>query len=158
MKKQSRFSLIEILLVVAIITTLAVTVFVALDPTKRLKDTRDARRDEDVQNILIAIHKSIIESKGSLPSGLNTGMVETQIGTGVSGCAIATGGCNVVATACVDLTTTMVKYLKTIPIDPSEGTTYTSAKTGYSVQVDSNGIVTIKACGAEGSTNISVSR
>jgi hypothetical protein len=46
--------------------------------------------------------------------------------------------------------------LKTIPID--HYCTFTAAKTGYSVTVDANNIVTIKACGTEGATNISISR
>lgn len=152
------FTLIELLLVIAIIAALAITVFSALNPSQRLKDSHDARRTADVDTLLTSIHESIIDNKGTLPTGLSTGMAETQLGTGASGCAIATGGCSVVATACVDLTTPMVKYLKSIPVDPLGGVTYTAAKTGYSVTVDANNIVTIKACGTEGSTNISASR
>lgn len=152
------FTLIELLIVVAIISALAIAVFVALNPAQRLKDAKDARRTADADTILTAIHASIVDTKGSLPAGLTTSMAETQLGTGVSGCAIATGGCTVVAAACVDLTTPLAKYLKSIPIDPSGGTTYTAVKTGYSVAVDANNIVTIRACGTEGTTNIFVSR
>lgn len=155
---QKGFTLIELLIVIVIISALAVTVFVALNPVQRLKDSRDARRTSDVETLLTAIHEYIVDNKGSLPTGLTTGMAETQLGTGASGCAIATGGCSVVATACVDLTTPLAKYLKSIPVDPSGGTTYTAAKTGFSVTVDANNIVTIKACGTEGTTNISQSR
>lgn len=151
------FTLIELLIVIAIIAALAISVFVALDPATRIKEAKDARRQADADTILTAVHTSIVDSKGALPSGLSTGMAETQLGTGASGCAIATGGCSVVATACVNLATPLDKYLKSMPIDPSGGTTYTAAKTGYSVTVDSNNIVTIKACGAE-NTTISVSR
>ncbi len=157
-KQQKGFTLIELLIVVAIIAALAIAVFVALNPAQRLKDAKDARRTADADTILTAIHASIVDTKGALPTGLTTGMAETQLGTGVTGCAIATGGCAVVATACADLSTSLVKYLKSIPIDPSGAATYTSAKTGYSVTVDTNNIVTIKACGVEGATNISVSR
>lgn len=155
-KQQNGFTLIELLIVIAIIATLAIVVFVALNPAQRFKDTRDARRTADVATILTAIHASIVDNKGTLPSGLSTSMAETQLGTGATGCAIATGGCSVVATACVNLATPLVAYLKSIPIDPT--TTFTAAKTGYSVTVDANNIVTIKACGTEGSTNISISR
>jgi prepilin-type N-terminal cleavage/methylation domain-containing protein len=150
------FTLIELLIVIAIIATLAVVVFVALNPALRFRDTRDARRTADVQTLLTAIHASIVDNKGALPSGLTTSMAETQIGTGSSGCAISTGGCSVVATACVNLTTPLTAYLKTIPIDPTS--TFNATRTGYSVTVDANNIVTIKACGTEGSSNISVSR
>jgi prepilin-type N-terminal cleavage/methylation domain-containing protein len=149
------FTLIELLIVIVIIATLAIVVFVALNPAQRFKDARDARRVTDVETILTAIHASIVDNKGTLPTGLTTSMVESQLGTATTGCTIATGGCAVVgATACVDLTTPLVKYLKTIPID-SNGT---AALTKYSVVVDANNIVTIKACGTEGTTNISASR
>ena len=153
--KNKGFTLIELLIVIAIIATLAVVVFVALNPAQRLKDSRDARRTSDVDTILTAIHASIVDNKGTLPAGLTAGMTEAQLGTG-TGCTIVTGGCAVATVACLDLTTPLVKYLKSLPIDPT--TTFTSAKTGYSVIVDTNGIVTVKACGTEGATYISASR
>ena len=147
------FTLIELLIVVVIIAILAIVVLVALSPAQRFKDARDAHRYSDVETILTAIHESIVDNKGTLPTGLTTS--ESQLGTAVTGCTIATGGCAVVgATACVDLTTPLVKYLKTIPIDPNG----TAALTKYSVVVDANNIVTVKACGTEGSVNISASR
>lgn len=157
-KKQSGFTLIELLVVIAIIAALAVVVYSALNPVKRLQDAKDSRRTADVDTILTSIHQSIVDNKGTLPAGLSTNMAETQIGTGATGCAIATGGCAAAATACVDLTTPLAKYQKSAPIDPLGGTTYTAAKTGYTVTVDANNIVTIKACGTEGTTNISASR
>ena len=156
------FTLIELLIVVAIISALAIAVFVALNPAQRLKDAKDARRTADANTILTAVHASIVDTKGSLPAGLTTGMLETQLGTGTAAqCSpVVTGGCSVAATtACVNLATPLVKYLKSMPISPDSGaTTYTAINTGYSVIVDANNIVTIKACGTEGTTNISASR
>jgi len=153
----SGFTLIELLIVIVIISALAVTVFVALNPVQRLKDSRDARRTSDVETILTAVHQYIVDNKGSFPLGLSTNMAETQLGSAATGCAIATGGCSVVATACVDLSTPLNKSLKSIPVDPLGGS-YTASRSGYSVTVNTNNIVTIKACGTEGSTNISQSR
>ncbi len=151
------FTLIELLLVIAIIAVLAVTVFVALDPGKRLKDAKDSRRLSDINTILTAVHEYIIDNKGSLPTGLTTGMNEKQLGTAVSGCNTTNnGGCSVAATGdCVDLTTPLTKYLKSMPADPGTGS---ASLTHYTVQVDSNNIVTVKACEAEGGSNLSVSR
>jgi prepilin-type N-terminal cleavage/methylation domain-containing protein len=155
-RTQHGFTLIELLLVIAVIAALAVTVFVALNPAKRLKDSRDARRQTDVETLLSAIHTYIIDYKGALPTGLTAGMVEKQIGTATSGCTSSTGGCAVIAAAdCVNLTTPLVPYLKSIPLDPNVGT---AALTRYSVIVDTNGIVTVKACGTEGTVNIATSR
>src|SRR3989344_8708718 len=100
------FTLIEVLIVVTVIALLSVSVFVALDPAKRVKDAKDSRRTTDVNSILTAVHEYIIDNKGALPTGLTTGMVEKQLGTAGTGCAIATGGCSVAgATDCVDLAT-----------------------------------------------------
>jgi prepilin-type N-terminal cleavage/methylation domain-containing protein len=155
LKNKKGFTLIELLLVIVIISILAVTVFVALNPSKRIKDAKDDRRLADMDTILSAVHASIIDSKGALPTGLTTGMAEKQLGTAVTGCTLATGGCAVAGNAdCVDLTTPMVKYLKTIPIDPDG----TAALTKYSIVVDANNMVTVRACAAEGGTNLSISR
>lgn len=151
--KQSGFTLIELLLVIAIISALAVVVFVSLNPAQRLSDSRNARRTADIDSILSAIHSSIVDNKGKLPAGLTT--TEQQLGTAGSGCVVSTGTCSVTTAACLDMSTTMVKYLKTIPIDPSLASTSTT--TNYSVVVDVNNIVTVKACGAE-ATPITVSR
>src|SRR6266516_1118957 len=148
------FTLIELLVVITIISALAVTVFVALNPGQRLRDARDARRTSDVDSILTAIHQYIVDNKGLSPTGLST--TETQLGTGGTGCGITTGSCNVTADACLNLATPLAKYLKTVPVDPLNGT---DATTKYSVVQDANGLVTVRACGTgtgttEGITNI----
>jgi hypothetical protein len=96
------------------------------------------------------IHEYIVDNKGNLPTGLSTGMAETQLGTGATGCAMTQSSCVVAAAACVNLATPLAKYLKNMPVDP--GATYSATTTGYSITVDSNNIVTIKSCGAEGTT------
>ncbi len=150
------FTLIELLIVIVIIATLAVVVFVALNPAQRFQDARNARRTSDVNTILTAVHAYIVDNGGSLPSGLSTGMSQVQLGSASSGCAISTGGCSVTASSCTNLATPLVKYLKTIPVDPSLSSSSTS--TGYGIVVDANNIVTVTACRAEGSTTISASR
>lgn len=164
-KNQKGFTLIELLLVVTIIAVLAVAVFAALNPAQRLRDSKNAKRAADVDTILTAIHQAIVDNKGQLPTALTAlgTNVEAQLGTAASGCALtsATQGpsCNTRA-ACVDLTDSgdainLTKYLNRMPIDPTgyEGNSSTSpdasasaAKTNYSVVVDANGIVTVKAC------------
>lgn len=73
----------------------------------------------------------------------------------VSGCTISTGDCYVSEDSCIDLTTPLVKYLKSIPLYPQNGT---DGKTQYSIITDANGLVTVRACGTEGAINISASR
>lgn len=146
------FTLIELLVVISIIALLSVVVFVALNPVKRFQDARNSRRWSDVDNILTSVHEYIVDNGGSLPAGLTTSMVEKQLGT------CATGGatlCSTAATACVDLSTPLAKYLKSMPIDSQTGA---AATTAYSVIVDANNIVTVKACSAENGATVSMSR
>jgi prepilin-type N-terminal cleavage/methylation domain-containing protein len=163
-KNSHGFTLIELLIVITIIATLAVAVFVALNPARRLKDAKDARRTSDVQTILTAIHSCIVDGKGTC-TGFPAGTLAiTQIGTAASGCdgvitPIGGAACTVAVAqaACLNLGGTgnpLEKYLKANPIDPDG----TAVKTKYTVEVDANGLVTVKACGAEGGTLISASR
>ncbi len=146
---QKGFTLIELLLVIAIIAILATVVIVALNPVKRLQDARNSRRYSDTDSILTAIHEYVVDNNGSLPAGVTT--TEQQLGTCVSGGAAV---CTTAAAACVDLSASLVKYLKTIPVDPLG----TAATTFYSVVKDANNIVTVKACDAEDGATITASR
>ena len=60
--KNKGFTLIEILLVVAILSVLLVVVFASLNPAQRLIDARNARRWNDVNQVLTAIHECIIDN------------------------------------------------------------------------------------------------
>src|SRR5260370_39769826 len=142
----SGFTLIELLIVIVIITALAVTVFFALNPVKRVKDAHDSRIAAYTETILTSIHEYIVDNNGSLPPAINPG----QLGTG--GVALAqgtmymigtcTGACNATAAnytpqvppapaayPCAGvpaanavnsttLATNLATYLKTLPIDP----------------------------------------
>jgi len=134
------FTLIELLVVIGIIAILATVVFVAIDPVKRFADARNSRRWSDVNNILTAVHEYIVDNDGAMPTGLTTGQAATEIGS-----------CG----SCDNLATPLNKYLKNMPQDPSGGS---AANTGYSVEVDSNNIITISSSNAENGETIEVSR
>lgn len=155
------FTLIELLVVITILAVLMVSVFVALNPAKRVRDAQDGRRRSDISSILTAIHEYSVDNNGSLPTGLSTTMTEKQLGIApFTACAIAAGPstCNVaLATDCVDLTTPLAAYLASMPIDPNGGTTGPGGLSRYSVIVNTNGIVTVKACNAS-TPPITVSR
>ncbi len=148
---QKAFTLIEILVVVVILSILSVSVFVALNPAKRVKDANDARRASNISSILTAIHEYIVDNDGQLPAGLTNGMSEKEIvASGVTtGCQLLTGTCNVALTGdCVTLTgaTVLDPYLASMPFDPSVSN---ANHTKYSVVVNTNGLVTVKACSAD---------
>lgn len=155
MKNRSGFTLIEILLVIGIIAVLATVVVVALDPLKRFQDARDARRHADIESISTAIAQYVIDNKGQFPSGVeNPGR---QLGTESGGCIFTDiHGCTTSnVDGCLDLSTDLARYLKDIPFDPRDGN---AARTGYMVELDSNNIVTVRACNPEVESEISVSR
>lgn len=150
---EGSFTLIELLVVITIISILAVVVFVALDPVKRFAGARNSRRWSDINTILTAVHESIANNEGSLPSGLSTSMSITQIGTANSGCN--TSCTTASASACVNLNGALARYLKSIPTDPDSGT---QSETGYYIYVNNNNIVTVGACTSENSETVEVSR
>lgn len=155
LKNRSGFTLMELLVVTSILAALAVVVFTALNPVQRIKEANDSRRQADVDSLLTSIHQYIVDNEGNLPAGMSTGMAEIQLGTDTSGCAVSSGGCAAVGTACLNLTSPLSSYLKTMPVDPVSGS---AGKTSYTVVVDSNNIITVRACGAQAATAILSSR
>lgn len=152
MSKQPGFTLLEILLTIGIIAVLATVVVVSLDPVERFKDARDSRRLADIESILSAVHQYVIDNQGSYPAGMDTS--ERQVGSASSGCSLS-GNCAVSTGECLDLDSSLERYLKNIPFDPENGS---SARTHYSVQLDDNNIVTVRACDSTDETIDSVSR
>src|SRR6266516_656537 len=143
-QQQTGFTLIELVIAIVIIASLAVVVFIALNPVKRLQDARDAHRQADVESVFRAIHQYIVD-KRNLPTGLVNDGIERQLGTGtaVQCSPITSGSCNVLPnTPCIDLSAPLGTYLKSMPLDPQTGTVVVS---GYSMSVDSNHIVTVNA-------------
>lgn len=144
MKSKKGFTLIEILLTIAVIAILAGIVIVAVNPFKQLMDARNTQRSADVTTILNAIYQYTVDEGGNLPATI------TSTPTAVC----ATGG---TCTGLVDLSvlTAGEKYLTALPKDPSTGT---ANSTGYNISKSANGRVTVSAPAAEGDATINVTR
>lgn len=71
------FTLLEILLVVAVITILAGIVILAINPGRQLAMARDAQRESDIKVILEGVYQYSIDHQGILPTPITT--VETEI-------------------------------------------------------------------------------
>ncbi len=109
------FTLLEVLLVIAIIGVLASIVIIALNPNKQLADTRNAQRKADVSAILNAVYQYDIDHS-SMPS--NTPTTTKEI-------CRDSGACS----GFVDLYSSLVpKYVVNLPIDPQASTTVSQSE------------------------------
>lgn len=148
MKKQNAFTLVELILVIAIIAVLAGAIFVAIDPARRLHEARNARRSSDIATILDALKKYQVDNGGAHYTTVNalTAGEYSQIGTDATGCNQSCDG-ETTQTACVNLSAIGDNYLSNIPLDPNGGT---AAQTDYALSRTTNGALTLVACGSEG--------
>jgi len=153
--QQKGFTLLEVLLVIALIAVLAGIVIVAINPAKQLAEGRNTQRRSDVTTILDATYQYAIDHAGGIPAIDAVTGTSQVIGTATTGCDTICAGQTTTA-ACLDLTSYLLPtYIVAIPFDPSTGS---AAKTYYYINKDANNRVTVGACSAENSATISVSK
>jgi len=147
-RRQAGFTLLEVLLVVAIIAILAGIVIIAINPGKNLGDTRNTQRSADVNTIINGVYQYSLDNNGTLPTGITT--TATEI------CATGSASC----TGLVDLSalTTNGKYVVSIPKDPQCSTVCAANGVGYKISKDANGRLIVTAPYAENSKTISVTK
>lgn len=162
--KQKGFTLIELLIVISVLGILAGIILVAVDPAKRLRQARDARRFSEVNAMLNAILNYTVDNKGTIPTAIDSSATDSQqLGTGATcevSCTAAEGGATLAA--CANLTSDLVdEYIAEIPVDPegSDGVnTYDAVRTGYWVNRTTSGRIVVGSCNAEETSTISVKR
>jgi prepilin-type N-terminal cleavage/methylation domain-containing protein len=153
------FTLIELLLVIVIISILVAAVLVAIDPAKRLADTRDSRRWEDMRSLLDTVLKYMVDNEGDYPNGIDATTTSSQVlGTSVSGCDTTCTATTTVS-ACLDFGPSAIglvgPYIAKIPFDPKTGS---NANTDYYINKTLDGRIKIGTCDPENFSEIYVER
>jgi len=154
-KNKKGFTLIEILIVMAIIAIIAGIVIVAVNPARQFAQARNTQRWAAVNSTLNAVHQNMIDNRGtfdftncnasSMPTASTT--ITKSGGVDICGCLVDT-------------------YMAALPVDPSDGsptggvTDCTAVyDTGYSIYQDStSGRISVFAPSAELNESIKVTR
>lgn len=144
------FTLIEILIVIALIAILAGAVIIALNPGRQFSQSRNSTRQTHVTSILNAVQQNAADNQG------NFSCAAGAIPAAATAMQSAAGGYNI----CSCLVT---NYVSALPFDPSAtGAHYTSCAdytTGYNISRDAaTGRITIAAPSAELGQTIAVTR
>ena len=136
------FTLMELILVMAILGILFTTLVVGLNPARQLAKARDTQRETDLFELLSVVYQYSSEHSGELPdtdgdpATSNFPTSSTCIGTGV--------GCFNLGAAGETGETVVPEYLAKMPKDPKTGT---GADTGYTIYVDENNHLIASASG-----------
>lgn len=152
-RSYSGFTIIELLVVVAIIAIIAVGAFVALNPTKRLGDSNDARRKADLISLARAIELYTADY-GTAPSQLVSAAI--QAGQKYVLCSSAsTLSCNGQSNSCRVVTDSnfIGPYLSSLPIDPAKTAT---TDTGYYITRSNTNTLVLGACTPYSSSAVEV--
>ncbi|MBI4087502.1 MAG: prepilin-type N-terminal cleavage/methylation domain-containing protein [Candidatus Liptonbacteria bacterium] len=144
------FTLIEVVISVAIITLLTVAAIVILDPARQFAKSRNTQRWSDVNVILNAVGQNTVDNRGtfSCSSGgiptTTTRMASSSPNYNIAPCLVAT-------------------YLSALPFDPATSgakwTSVTDYDTAYNILRNATtGRVTISAPAAELGESVTVTR
>lgn len=144
----SGFTLVEILIAIAVISILSAIVYVNIDPVGRFEEARNKQRASDVYRLMQAIALYRSDHDGALPGAMGalTDSLFYQIGTGTD-CGGECHSPNVqMQNDCLDLGLLKDKgFIPEIPKDPNSQYA-NSRKTGYYLSIDQYKKISIGSC------------
>ena len=136
------FTLMELLIVIAIIAVLAAIVIIAINPGRQLAKSRNSQRWSNVNTILNAVHQESIDNNGNVNAAITAVCPATQaVDSGAGG-------------AGANLSSVVPDYTAALPTDPIAAT---GVDTGYDI-CKTGTRVTVSAPGAELSETIDATR
>jgi prepilin-type N-terminal cleavage/methylation domain-containing protein len=143
MQKKRGFTFIEIIIVIALMSVLFLIAYVAIDPGRRVADSRNRNRLLSVKTVSAALVNYSLENS-ELPGGIDDSL--RMLGTADNGCDVECGSFGETASACLDLTADLDESLEGMPIDPKE---QDEERSYYAVRALGGDAFGIYACSAE---------
>lgn len=141
------FTLIELIIVIAIIALLAAATFVAVNPAKRIGDANNAQRWADISAIADAWQTYTADNTGSTVTSATNGV--TYIIATTTGGTFADTHCTntTTETALIDLSGLVSGgYVGQIPTDPTWSYGDHNMHTQYYFYTDATGAIKVGAC------------
>lgn len=160
------FNFINSIIILAIVVIIVASLFLSIDPWSRARDNRDAQRWSDITDILTAIKIDQIDNGGDyMPAvrDLPIGRIFMITNGAVSeGCSAQNEYCTTEVKSdvnCVNLAGLVSEgYLLDVPVSPEGLNQWSESATGYTLEKDAGGRLTVRSCESENSNEISITR
>lgn len=143
-KSNNGFTLIELILVVSIVVIIFSFIFVLLDPTRRVAETRNSERQTALHTLGDAIKTYQIDNIGGPALGIDSNL--RMLGTAGTGCAITCSTYGATQDACLNLAPSLISNVASIPKDPVSGT---DERTQYAIRSLGGAGLELVACQPE---------
>lgn len=148
--KKLGFTLIELIIVISIIALIATGILIAVNPARRIGETKDAERWSDITAIAKAIDNYTADN-GHMPSDFNIGTLTTD--SKVVLCSSASQlTCDGQTNDCAVINDTdfLGSYLPQLPVDPDKNN---NSDTGYYVTVTAGNVLSFGVCNPYSNSN-----